>query len=166
VARVYTGRRDRIGEKAIAQFGSTSHPEDNSSRRTRLREHWAWQAGQDALHTPLRQLMNPYLTRAAVARHRPAIENIANGLIDAFIDDGHVDAISQYVNLLAGEVFAMVVGEYRVRTCRRCTGTRTGSSMAPLPRTTRPRGSEWLITVMATCDADVTRAGATGSSVR
>jgi cytochrome P450 len=65
---------------------------------------------EDPLHTPLRALMNPYLTRAAVARHRPAIENVANRLIDGFIDDGEVDAISQYANLLAAEAFALIVG--------------------------------------------------------
>ncbi len=65
---------------------------------------------EDPLHTPLRLLMNPYLTRVAVERHRPAVQRIADRLIDAFIDAGEVDAISQYADLLAGEVFCTVVG--------------------------------------------------------
>lgn len=65
---------------------------------------------EDPLHTPLRLLLNPYLTRVAVTRHRPTIENVANREIDGFIDDGEVDAISQYASVLAAEAFALIVG--------------------------------------------------------
>lgn len=47
-------------------------------------------------HTQLRGALSEYFTPRAVAKHEGEIGNIVEQLVDGFVNDGHVEAVSQY----------------------------------------------------------------------
>lgn len=61
------------------------------------------------LHDELRKVLDPFLTPNVLAEFEPAIRAIANELIDSFIEDGKVELVGQFANLLPGQVFCSVV---------------------------------------------------------
>lgn len=61
-------------------------------------------------HTRLRKLMQPAFSRARVQQFAPQIERIAHDLIDAFVDTGHADLVTQFANPLAIRTIATVLG--------------------------------------------------------
>lgn len=65
-------------------------------------------------HTWLRQSWNRHFTASAVAAHAPDVRAIINGLVDTFIDDGHVDLVSQYADPLACQTFCVAVAHMPV----------------------------------------------------
>lgn len=65
-------------------------------------------------HTWLRQSWNRHFTASAVAEHAPEFRAIINGLVDEFIDDGHVELVSQYADPLACRTFCVAVAHMPV----------------------------------------------------
>src|ERR1700760_3744403 len=61
------------------------------------------------LHDELRKVLDPFLSPKVLAEFEPAIREIANQLVDSFIEDGKVEVVSQFGNLLPGHVFCSVV---------------------------------------------------------
>lgn len=65
-------------------------------------------------HTWLRQSWNRHFTGSAVAEHEPRVRAIIEGLVDEFIDDGHVELVSQYADPLACRTFCVAVANMPV----------------------------------------------------
>lgn len=65
-------------------------------------------------HTWLRNSWNPHFTASAVAEHAPEVRAIIDGLVDEFIDDGHVELVSQYADPLACRTFCVAVARMPV----------------------------------------------------
>ena len=61
-------------------------------------------------HTRLRKVLSPYLTREAVERLAPDIEDIANTLIDGFQDNEELELMASYANILPAEVLRRLLG--------------------------------------------------------
>jgi cytochrome P450 len=61
-------------------------------------------------HTRLRKLMQPAFTPKRVGHRTDEIVALADGLIDEFIADGHVDLIPAYSNPIPIRVMAMILG--------------------------------------------------------
>jgi len=60
-------------------------------------------------HRSWRQLLNPWFGPDAIGRWKPGIEATAAALIDEFIQDGRVDAVSQFAHEFPSRVFFTVV---------------------------------------------------------
>lgn len=72
-------------------------------------DRWAPEEVEDPLHTPLRRLIDGFMSPKVVEAQRPAVERIAHRLIDGFVGAGRVDAIEDYGRRLAGETFCTVL---------------------------------------------------------
>ena len=60
-------------------------------------------------HTQLRGALTRFFTAAAVLQHAPAIRELADGLIDAFVAAGQVEVVKQYADPLPPIAFCQVV---------------------------------------------------------
>jgi len=61
-------------------------------------------------HTRIRKLVNKALTPKVVADFEPQILQRADGLIDAFVDDGRCEFYSQFSAIFAAQVITDVIG--------------------------------------------------------
>src|ERR1700712_1155928 len=55
-------------------------------------------------HTIKREIAHKTLKPARMKEHKPMIQKIIDDLIDAFIDDGNVEFVGQFANLMSSEV--------------------------------------------------------------
>lgn len=63
----------------------------------------------DPEHARRRKLLQPLMTRGAVRAQEPAIRQIANDLLDTFIDDGRAEIVSQFASpLVVGAITSML----------------------------------------------------------
>jgi cytochrome P450 len=60
-------------------------------------------------HDELRNAINSHLGPKAIAGYEPGIREIANGLIDAFVGAGEIDAVTHFSQPLPGLVFCSLV---------------------------------------------------------
>ena len=60
-------------------------------------------------HTWFRKSWAPYFTETAIQQYEPELRNITNRLIDAFVDDGRVELVSQFSDPLACSSFCEAV---------------------------------------------------------
>jgi cytochrome P450 len=60
-------------------------------------------------HTQLRRALNQFFAPKAIRKNEAGIRKIADGLIDAFIESGSVDIVSQYADPLPPIAFCQVV---------------------------------------------------------
>lgn len=61
-------------------------------------------------HTRLRKAMQTYFTPRQVVALEPAIQDLANSLVDAFVDAGEADILRQFTGLLGAGVIAQLLG--------------------------------------------------------
>lgn len=61
------------------------------------------------LHADFRAFLNRPLSRAALVRYQPTIEQLADDLIDGFIDDGEVEFVSRFAIPFTAGTLAKVV---------------------------------------------------------
>jgi cytochrome P450 len=81
--------------------------------RHRVTEDWFDEAFLNAdppIHTVARRIVNSAFTRPRIREMEPQIEAIADGLIDAFIGDGHCDLMGQYTYPMGATTLATFVG--------------------------------------------------------
>jgi len=64
----------------------------------------------DPKHWSYRNLIDPFMTPAAVAKREPFIRETANQLIDQWIDKGEVEFVKNYAELLPMMVIAEIMG--------------------------------------------------------
>lgn len=62
------------------------------------------------VHTRIRKLAQKPLTPKAVTRYEGMIRDVANGLIDGFVDDGRADLVQQFAFPLPVTVMANILG--------------------------------------------------------
>jgi cytochrome P450 len=67
-------------------------------------------SGDPPQHVRFRSLVNRPLSPGRVARLEPAIKTVVDDLIDAFIDDGEVELVSQFSMLVPLTVVAITLG--------------------------------------------------------
>jgi cytochrome P450 len=60
-------------------------------------------------HTAYRKQVNPCLTPREMSVHEPQIRSIANELIDAFVDRGSCDIITEFARVFPGTVFFRLI---------------------------------------------------------
>jgi cytochrome P450 len=64
------------------------------------------------LHRDFRQFLNKYFSRTALMKYAPEMEQLANSLIDAVIDEGQIEFISQYaIPFTAGSLARVVLDD-------------------------------------------------------
>lgn len=61
-------------------------------------------------HTRYRKLVNGPFTPGAVSKHEPLIREVVSGLIDAFIDDGEAELMSQFALPFPTRVTGVILG--------------------------------------------------------
>jgi len=61
-------------------------------------------------HTRFRSLVNKAFTPRRIAEREPFIRELANGLIDKFVNDGQADIVEQFSHPLASMVIADILG--------------------------------------------------------
>jgi cytochrome P450 len=60
-------------------------------------------------HRDYRRLLNRFFSKAGLARHEPAIREIARSLVDSFVDAGHVEIVSDFAAPLTGATLCRVI---------------------------------------------------------
>lgn len=66
------------------------------------------QEGRD--HTRLRRLVNPAFSPRLLEEMRPRFEEMANALVDRFIDRGECDFMSEFANPYASQILCLMLG--------------------------------------------------------
>ncbi len=98
----------REGERSpLVQMAVDANPD--------LAELWFWVNNTMVFrdppsHTRLRSVVSPYFSRQAVTNLVPAVESIADQLIDEFVDEDEVELMSRYANRLPAEVLKHILG--------------------------------------------------------
>lgn len=92
------GELDEVGKK-IAEIQSKGYPPVDTMLSADPPE-----------HTRYRSLVNKAFSPKRVAQMEDNVEKISNEIIDAFIDDGEVEILTQYAQLLPLTVIAEQLG--------------------------------------------------------
>jgi len=90
--------------------GTVPPPPELVDRVPHLFFHDSFVAIDPPEHTVSRKAANSGFTRPRIAAMEDAIEEIANSLIDTFIDDGHCDLMSQYCYQLSLRTIVRMLG--------------------------------------------------------
>lgn len=91
-------------------------------------------------HTQLRKALQGYFTAGAVSKHEQRVREIANGLIDRFIDKGEVDVVTQYADALPPISFCRVVANMPAEDMDFLQRVFTDALIGPL----ETRGINWV----------------------
>jgi cytochrome P450 len=92
--------------------GSFSWPEQNGITEGLLADWWAEivlsKEGED--HARLRRLVNPAFSPRLIKKMVPRFQALANELVDAFVDDGECEFVSQFAEPYAARVLTQLLG--------------------------------------------------------